>query len=879
MAKGAHRLARAGLHARWQRKLRACSACVLTALLAIASTTPSASARTLGVAPPNSENLYGQVGLLEMPSARFMPDGEISMTVSTTPAMDRYALGFQALPWLEATFRYARIDTYLPNFDLYDRSLGFKIRLKQEDDFWPSIAIGAMDILGTGAFGAEYLVGSKRFGDVDTTFGIGWRRFGDTGTFENPLALIFPSFKTIDTSFGVGGAPDLKQFFHGPHVGVFGGLTWDTPIDGLRLIGELSGDKYTAQTATGKVHIRSPLNFGLSYEPMPGVQIGGGWLYGSQFGVRLTIHFNPITSTPGPAIGAAPVPSQIRSPEERKDAVLGLIQDTTHFYSNDPFGKPAPQIAALPTAPMAPVTPQPSLADSLFENATYRRLDVENVESFGDDLLVDVKHGAKSLSCGEMDELSRAARAAGFDEIVFSRGEKTVTICKTPVARKTLVEQSVESQDTQNAGESMIADAVPTPTIPSPEDAAPTATADVADLRSRIIQSAKDQGLEVTALAIEDRRIKLAFINKTYLNNTEAMGRLLRILMADAPSAVEEFRLVDVTNFLPTNAVTLSRSDVERTLNLHGSAYDLWPLTEVRPVSEKEAFLHTDNLIEYPKFDYSVAPGYRQSLFDPQNPFAVQLYANAMASVAFTPNISIDGGLEYDVYSSISTNRKSDSVLPHVRSDFALYYEHKVGLSDLEATYFKKLSPDVYFYGRAGYLEDMFAGAGGEVYWQPPHQRWALGASLYGVQQRSFDRLFGLHNYRIITGHVAAYYDSPFYGLNFEVHAGRYLAGDYGATFQVTRRFDSGVEIGAYATFTNVPFSKFGEGSFDKGIIIRIPVGAVAPLNTQAVARLDFSPVTRDGGQRLYGEESLHDTLRRSSENEIITSWDSILEP
>jgi len=155
----------------------------LTALFAIASTTPSASARTLGVAPPNSENLYGQVGLLEMPSARFMPDGEISMTVSTTPAMDRYALGFQALPWLEATFRYARIDTYLPNFDLYDRSLGFKIRLKQEDDFWPSIAIGAMDILGTGAFGAEYLVGSKRFGDVDTTFGIGWRRFGDTGTF------------------------------------------------------------------------------------------------------------------------------------------------------------------------------------------------------------------------------------------------------------------------------------------------------------------------------------------------------------------------------------------------------------------------------------------------------------------------------------------------------------------------------------------------------------------------------------------------------------------------------------------------------------------------------------------------------------------------
>ncbi|MGN6147531.1 MAG: YjbH domain-containing protein, partial [Rhizomicrobium sp.] len=254
MAKGAHGLARAGLHARWQRKLRACSAHLLVAgILSLATVSPAA-ARTIGVPPPDSENLYGQVGLLEMPSARSMPDGELSFTVSTTPAMDRYSFGFQALPWLEATFRYARIDNYLPSFDLYDRSLGFKIRLRQEDDFWPAIAVGAMDIIGTGAFGAEYLVGSKRFGDFDATFGIGWRRFAGTGEFENPFTLIFPSFKEIDTSFGVGGAPDLKQFFHGPKAGVFGGLTWDTPIDGLRLIAELSGDKYTAQTASGKVH-------------------------------------------------------------------------------------------------------------------------------------------------------------------------------------------------------------------------------------------------------------------------------------------------------------------------------------------------------------------------------------------------------------------------------------------------------------------------------------------------------------------------------------------------------------------------------------------------------------------------------------------------
>ena len=80
-----------------------------------------------------------------------------------------------------------------------------------------------------------------------------------------------------------------------------------------------------------------------------------------------------------------------------------------------------------------------------------------------------------------------------------------------------------------------------------------------------------------------------------------------------------------------------------------------------------------------------------------------------------------------------------------------------------------------------------------------------------------------MQDYNVTTGHVSLYYNSPWYDIDLAVHAGRYLAGDYGATIEVTRHFASGVEIGAFATFTNVPFSEFGEGSFDKGIIVRIP--------------------------------------------------------
>ena len=76
-----------------------------------------------------------------------------------------------------------------------------------------------------------------------------------------------------------------------------------------------------------------------------------------------------------------------------------------------------------------------------------------------------------------------------------------------------------------------------------------------------------------------------------------------------------------------------------------------------------------------------------------------------------------------------------------------------------------------------------------------------------------------------------------------------------------------------------MPFSKFGEGSFDKGIIIHIPISNLVPVNTQDEFRLDFSPLTRDGGQRLTGESSLHDVVQRANEGELLANWESILHP
>ena len=135
-----------------------------------------------------------------MPGGHMSPDGGFNLWVAATGFTQRYGFSFQALPWLEGSFRYIGTKGLFGagepgNFgEYYDRSFGLRIRLQNETDGWPDITVGANDTVGTGLEGAEYFVASKHLGDFDATLGIGWGRLAGTAMFENPFALLAPSF-------------------------------------------------------------------------------------------------------------------------------------------------------------------------------------------------------------------------------------------------------------------------------------------------------------------------------------------------------------------------------------------------------------------------------------------------------------------------------------------------------------------------------------------------------------------------------------------------------------------------------------------------------------------------------------------------------------
>jgi membrane-associated phospholipid phosphatase len=177
----------------------------------------------------------------------------------------------------------------------------------------------------------------------------------------------------------------------------------------------------------------------------------------------------------------------------------------------------------------------------------------------------------------------------------------------------------------------------------------------------------------------------------------------------------------------------------------------------------------------------------------------------------------------------------------------------------LQATHVNSPAPSHYASLYAGYLESMYAGFGAEWLYRPWRSPLAVGVDLNHVYQRDFDQRLSLRNYHINTGHATAYWDTGLMGLLVKLQVGQYLAGDRGATLDVSRRFSNGVTLGAYATRTNVSAQQFGEGSFDKGIYLNLPFDVMLPKFSDSTATLGWQPLTRDGGARLARRHQLYE--------------------
>ena len=245
-------------------------------------------------------------------------------------------------------------------------------------------------------------------------------------------------------------------------------------------------------------------------------------------------------------------------------------------------------------------------------------------------------------------------------------------------------------------------------------------------------------------------------------------------------------------------------------------------------------------------------------------PDAFLLYSLGVQGTAeyrFTDSTWLNGAVNLraiDNFNKFTYTAPSD--LPRVRTFQREYVtSSRVTMPNLQLTHAGQLSTNNYFTVYGGALETMFAGVGGEWLYRPWRSNVAFGVDINRVRQRDFKQDFGLRDYQVNTGHATLYWDTGWNGVLAKISAGQYLAGDKGVTLDISRRFDNGLIVGAYATKTNVSAAQFGEGSFDKGVYLTIPFDALLPRSSNFTGTFRWNPLTRDGGAKLARGNQLYD--------------------
>jgi hypothetical protein len=244
---------------------------------------------------PSLASDFGATGLIDIPTARMSADGTLTTTAAIQSRTNSYAITYQAMPWLESTFRY----TGLNDWFYYDRNYEVKVRLWQEQEYLPQIAIGIRDIVGTGFYGSEYLVASKAVGDFDFTLGLGWGRLAGKGDFNNPLIQLSDSFSSRANNFEKGGQLATNMFFSGEKVGFFGGLSYQPDALPVSLMLEYYPDQYDiAYRKYGVPRPKSPWSAAVKWDAAPGLSLSLSRQHEQEWGIELSAALDTKSLTP-----------------------------------------------------------------------------------------------------------------------------------------------------------------------------------------------------------------------------------------------------------------------------------------------------------------------------------------------------------------------------------------------------------------------------------------------------------------------------------------------------------------------------------------------------------------------------------------------------
>lgn len=392
--------------------------------------------------------------------------------------------------------------------------------------------------------------------------------------------------------------------------------------------------------------------------------------------------------------------------------------------------------------------------------------------------------------------------------------------------------------------------------------------------------SLRDESIYIQAANLKDSEVDVAVASSRFYTLTRPIGRTARIVAALSPNEVKKINIHAMNGDFEVARISLGKDYFEKSDKGLISSNELLRLSDfdsnsANPLYKEATFKPT---VSFPEFNWTMSPAIKHQIGGPEGFYLGQLFWKTDTTIKFMRNLSLYTSFGVNIYDTFKgLKNPSSSTIPHVRSDIQDYLsEGKNNIQRMQLEYFGTPYKDVFTRFDIGYLEEMFAGVGGEILYRPFEEKFSVGLSVHKVRQRAYNQLFSLRDYSTTTGHLGFYYDLP-YQLRSQLLVGKYLAGDKGATLDLSKRFKSGFTLGIFATKTNLSAEEFGEGSFDKGFYISIPTQLFYSDFRSGVISFGLHPLTKDGGAILNKHNSLISILGDSNESAITRDWDNVL--
>ena len=388
----------------------------------------------------------------------------------------------------------------------------------------------------------------------------------------------------------------------------------------------------------------------------------------------------------------------------------------------------------------------------------------------------------------------------------------------------------------------------------------------------------REESIFIQSADLKSDTLSVTIAQNRFRNYTRAIGRTARIASALSNDSINKIQITPMNGDNEVYSMEFRKKDFDLMDAGKISANELYRKTTVSP-SIPGGYLEHEFLpqVNFPEIFFNMSPSLRHQIGGPEAFYLGQLWWKINTKIKFNRGLtlhSVFGISLYDTFDEFSN--PSQSTIPKVRSDIQEYLsEGKNNIARLKLDYIWSPYKNLFARVDIGYLEEMFGGLGGELYFRPFNSNFSTSFQFHRVKQRDYNQRFGFKDYRTDTGHLGFYYDFP-KGIQAQMHIGKYLAGDKGATLDLSRRFYNGFTLGIFATKTNLSSEEFGEGSFDKGFYFSIPTESFFTDFRQGNISFGLHPLTKDGGAVLNHINPLYALFGDTNSNSFRRDWGSI---